>query len=374
MRLRQLRGDQESITRVAAEWKALLTALPDANRSRLRAVLEEHDVFYKLGRARVASEVDQVQELSHVHLPWRFAEVVQHLTNALRRALAADEPPSYRLFPSFKDQFESILVDYLPLIDKVVTMYARKYHVQRDDIDDLASTVKLALVENDYAILRKFEGRSSLATYLYTVIKRLMLASLARQWGRWRPSARARQIGEDAIWFERLVWRDGYSIDEALGMVASSRAISTADLENLYGLLSRVPRPVFVPRPEEIADNKPLHPDVLITDEVQRSLSAVINLLPKGDRELLVMRFWNETPIREIASALSLSEQATYKRLGRILRTLRRELDQAGVHPEEMNMFLAQAERRVHGLAAHERRRGDAAPIRLVQSLYERFE
>jgi RNA polymerase sigma factor for flagellar operon FliA len=40
------------------------------------------------------------------------------------------------------------------------------------EADDFASHPKLKLIEDDYAILRKFQGRSSLRTYLTVVIER----------------------------------------------------------------------------------------------------------------------------------------------------------------------------------------------------------
>jgi hypothetical protein len=53
----------------------------------------------------------------------------------------------------------------------------------------------LKLIENDYRILRSFEGLASLGTYLTTVIARLFLDFQIHEWGRWRPSAAATRLG-----------------------------------------------------------------------------------------------------------------------------------------------------------------------------------
>ena len=53
----------------------------------------------------------------------------------------------------------------------------------------------LKLIEDDYRRLRRFEGRSSFATYLATVVQRLFLDFVIGKTGRWRPSVQARRLG-----------------------------------------------------------------------------------------------------------------------------------------------------------------------------------
>src|SRR4029453_14108130 len=45
----------------------------------------------------------------------------------------------------------------------------------------------LRLVEDDYDVLRRFQARSSLPTYVTVVIQRLFLDYRNRLWGKWRP-------------------------------------------------------------------------------------------------------------------------------------------------------------------------------------------
>ena len=52
-------------------------------------------------------------------------------------------------------------------------------------------------------------GRGSLNTYLRVVIERLVLDMRVTNWGKWRPSARARRLGAEAVLFEQLTVRDG---------------------------------------------------------------------------------------------------------------------------------------------------------------------
>ena len=85
--------------------------------------------------------------------------------------------------------YKRLVVDNLPLVDSVVRTIARRHGLSADQQDELGSSVKLKLVENDYEVLRKFEGRSSMRTYLTAVVQRHFLDSRTALWGRWRPCA-----------------------------------------------------------------------------------------------------------------------------------------------------------------------------------------
>ena len=51
----------------------------------------------------------------------------------------------------------------------VLKRLARRHRLTRDETDELHSRLHLRLVQDDYAALRQFEGRSGFATYLTTV-------------------------------------------------------------------------------------------------------------------------------------------------------------------------------------------------------------
>jgi RNA polymerase sigma-70 factor (ECF subfamily) len=78
----------------------------------------------------------------------------------------------------FVDQF-------LQLIYRVIhhTAHHRNVTLRPEDVEDLAAEVLLQLVANDYASLRQFEGRSSLATYLTVICRRACIHLLAKKLG-----------------------------------------------------------------------------------------------------------------------------------------------------------------------------------------------
>src|SRR5688572_4266032 len=100
-----------------------------------------------------------------------------------------------------KDLFET----NLGTIERVIAVVCRRARLFGPDAEDFASEVRLALIENDYEILAKYEGRSSLDTFLTVVIQRLLADARTRAKGRWHASTEAQRLGPVAVQLETLV-------------------------------------------------------------------------------------------------------------------------------------------------------------------------
>jgi hypothetical protein len=70
---------------------------------------------------------------------------------------------------------EQLFLSQLALIERVIAWVCVRRCLRGADAEDFSSTVKLRFIENDYEILGRFEGRSSLKTYVAVVINRLYL-------------------------------------------------------------------------------------------------------------------------------------------------------------------------------------------------------
>ena len=79
--------------------------------------------------------------------------------------------------------WETFFLDNLSLIDRVTAFVSRKYGLSGADAEDFASTVRIKLLEDDYAVLRKFENKCSLPTYLRFGIWRHYLGQKFLEWG-----------------------------------------------------------------------------------------------------------------------------------------------------------------------------------------------
>jgi RNA polymerase sigma factor (sigma-70 family) len=237
---------------------------------------------------------------------------------------------------------EELFSANLALIERVISRVCRDARLQPADADDFGSSVKLALIENGYAVLRAWERRSSLATYLTIVVRRLLSDERSRTRGRWEPSAEARRIGKAGIAVETLVRRDGRSLEEALPHVtAIDPALRREDVEAMLARLpERVPRPRGVPLDEaEASARSVLDADAaLIAAEVGR-VSATANevvrdalaALPLQERMIVRLRFGMTMSIADISRMMNLPQRPLYRKVESVLAQLRRAFQDAGI-------------------------------------------
>jgi RNA polymerase sigma-70 factor (ECF subfamily) len=68
-------------------------------------------------------------------------------------------------------------------------------------------------------------------------------------------------------------------------------------------------------------------------NRVSAALLVGLNRLPRGQREVVVLKLFHGLPFAEIASRLDISEEACRMRLSRGLATLRDHLEAEGVEP-----------------------------------------
>lgn len=72
---------------------------------------------------------------------------------------------------------------YMGLIYHVIhhVGHARSLVFSDEDIEDIAAEIFLAIVDNDYAILRRFAGKSSLPTYLTVISRRICVKEVIKR-------------------------------------------------------------------------------------------------------------------------------------------------------------------------------------------------
>jgi RNA polymerase sigma-70 factor, ECF subfamily len=79
--------------------------------------------------------------------------------------------------------WEDFVDRFLGLVVHVIrhTSLARSIAVTEHDLEDLASEVFVAILVDDYAVLRRFRGQSSLATYLTVISRRVVVKELLKR-------------------------------------------------------------------------------------------------------------------------------------------------------------------------------------------------
>ena len=231
----------------------------------------------------------------------------------------------------------------LGLIERVARGVCQRARVYGPDADDFVSAARLALMEDDYAILRKHAGRASLSTYLTVVFERLLVDTRTRVTGRWHPSREAERMGPAGVMLETLMRRDQRSLDEALPHVQTIDATLTrADVEAMVRRLpERSPRPHAVPiesvmREElissECADMQAILSEAHGVSELTcRVIRETLRSLPLEDRMIIRFHYGRGMSIADIARVLRLPQRPLYRRLDTLLQRFRNELRAAGV-------------------------------------------
>ncbi len=237
---------------------------------------------------------------------------------------------------------EALFLTQLDLVERVIAYVCSRHHLAAADADDFGSFVKLKFVEDDYAVLAKFQGRSSLRTYLTVVIQRLFLDFRNSAWGKWRPSAEAKRAGPLAVMLEQLLVRDGYAFEEACELLRTNHQVleNRAELERLAARLPVRARRQFegdetlanVPSPDRSPDDAVADQDRQTTaTRVSGVLKTLMSRLDARDRLVLVLRFEDGRTVAEIAGLLRLDQKPLYRRVERLLAELRRGLEAAGI-------------------------------------------
>ena len=248
---------------------------------------------------------------------------------------------------------EKTYLQHLPTIERIAAFAARKGHLNADETAEFVQIVRVRLFDDDYAIIRKFKGESQFSTYLTTVILRLFQQCRVEQWGKWRPSAEARRLGELAITLERLLTRDSFTFEEAVSIltVRSGPTCTAEELEALYVRLPfRNPRPMLVSEdglPDAVAVESDADERLESRDRertarrASKAIDEAVAKLGAEDCTILQMRFWHSRKVPDIARMLHLDQKKLYKRLEKLFKILRRALETVGLSRAEIEKVLA---------------------------------
>jgi RNA polymerase sigma-70 factor (ECF subfamily) len=140
------------------------------------------------------------------------------------------------------------------------------------------------------------------------------LLLFARQWV--QSTADAEDIVQEA--FVRF-WRGNHTAENRGLLYAMVRTIAL-DLIRRDSRRARREAAAFSDEDQSVA------PKFQVEDESQQALVLALDRLPKDQREVLVMKIWNELTFAEIAQALRLSQNTVASRYRYALAALRKIL------------------------------------------------
>ncbi len=88
------------------------------------------------------------------------------------------------------------------------TAQARSLNLSAEDVEDLCSLVFMEILRDDYALLRRFRRKASLATYLAVVARRIVVRELLRRKARAKTSMPAEVPDDSPSPQERIADRE----------------------------------------------------------------------------------------------------------------------------------------------------------------------
>ena len=235
-------------------------------------------------------------------------------------------------------------VEQLDVINRISGSVCRRNGVQGADAEDFASEVRLKLLQDDHAVLRKYRGASSPTTFLTVVISNLFRDYRVKRWGKWRPSAEAKRHGDIAVRLEAAMYRDGQTFDQACGVLSNDSRL-TVDRATLRQLLAELP-----PRAARRMDENSSVEDVPASESAdarvlererhervqsaKAALGRAIDRLPPEDSLIVRLHFYEAFTIADVARAVGIPQKPLYVRMKRLLEALATDLEGQGIGPE----------------------------------------
>jgi RNA polymerase sigma factor for flagellar operon FliA len=240
----------------------------------------------------------------------------------------------------------------LPVVEDVLVFIRRRHRCTTEEAEEFAGFVRLKLIEDDYRVLRRFDQRSSLKTFLSVVLQRLFLDFRRQQWGVWRPSAEARRLGPTAVRLDTIVNRDGFSVDEAVQVLRSSEGEGVSE-QYLRDLADRLPaRQRRRRESERTLESVGVSSELLVEGPawanerydraraLREALHAALRELPAEDAMVLRLRFVDGFTVARIAELLKLAAKPLYRRLDGLLSALHKTLIDRGFRADELTDLL----------------------------------
>jgi RNA polymerase sigma factor (sigma-70 family) len=243
------------------------------------------------------------------------------------------------------------LLKLLKTTERLAKTLGRRRGLSPEDAEDFAQDALLKVMDNDHAILRKFRGESSMATYLASVVSFYFKDWTNSRWGKYRTPKLGRRLGEPAITLHRLLVRDGLSFAEACEKLRTERGVGLTDAElaeiaaklrlKFRHQIESADVLITVPAPDT-ADGNIVDQEKLALwqriDETLRRWRADLT-----EQDALIAGYWIDDGLKfvEIAKLVGMPQKRVYERVDALRKQLRRLLEDGGIDGSTVRDLLA---------------------------------
>lgn len=243
----------------------------------------------------------------------------------------------------------------MAVVGNAVRFVASRYRLSPDMTEELNSRALLHLIDHDYAVLRKWRGESSLQTYLTTVIGRVFLDLRSKEWGKAKPPAVVRRLGQVALLLWQLTHRRRLSFDEAVTALHAQHGVGATrdELWEIYAKLPPPPSRYFVDVTELAEMEQPGGDAEALVErmerrrlaaKVERGLASALDGLGDEDRLILKLFFHDNLFLAEIARLLRIDQPRLYPRFRGLMARLRTALESQGLSVADTRAIIGDGE------------------------------
>ena len=237
-----------------------------------------------------------------------------------------------------------VYVEHIGAIDRIAESLCRRNGIHGADAEDFVSDVKLKLLQDDYAVLRKHRGTCSVQTFLTVVIANLFRDHRIKKWGKWRSSAEAKRRGEVAMLLEAAIYRDCQTFDEACNTLSRNGRVKVdrAELRKIMNEIPhRVPRRVDdgtsvddLPAPSGADDGVVNREREERLQTAKEALNRAVAQLAPEDRVIIRMHYLEGLSVADVARGLGIDQKRLYPRIKKLLEELCARLKGDGIGAE----------------------------------------
>jgi RNA polymerase sigma factor (sigma-70 family) len=234
-----------------------------------------------------------------------------------------------------------LLETQFDLIQRKLRSISRYSGLSIHEAEEFRSWALFKLVDDDYRVLGRWEGRSSFPAFLTVVLTNLLRDYRTHLWGRWRPCAASCRRGPQVVLLEKLLGRDGLSVAEAVERLRLEQGVSLAP-EEVERLAAEFPK-----RQErrQVSDSELLQIAIdgevesrveeseraEIADRLCALLTPLLRSLSSEDRLILKLHFFDGLSMAKISPILGRPQRELFSRQDRCLKKLRRSLREGGL-------------------------------------------
>mgnify|MGYP006300058433 CR=1 FL=1 len=255
------------------------------------------------------------------------------------------------------DNPSRVLEQHVELIRTIVRKVCSRSGLREVDVEDVTSYAFERFVENDYKVIREFEGEALSQSYLVLVTRNICNDYFRQRSGRWRPSTKAQELGDLAIRVEELLYKDRCSFEEmfeSIDVEWSNRGLtppSRYDLEEVALQLKPKSRPIthtseedylgraaaVTPDYSDVFRSNELHPQKQRLDQFVQQLKRKLD----DDARLVFQFYFNDNHrISSIARTLAKSRYQVKQILDTNLERFRQAIYDEGFDPSDISEIL----------------------------------